>query len=465
MKSKILNDGDEKVDTTEGKQDMTGYTDDYYDVVIVGTGVAGLFAALSISPDYRILMISKDKIENSDSYLAQGGICTLKEPADFDSFLEDTLRAGRYENKEETVRVMIENSPMIMERLIGYGVQFDHKEDGTFEYTREGAHSTYRILHHKDVTGKEITNKLLNQVRQRENISLREYTRMVDLIIEDNVCRGVVLVQDGKAKAVYAKRVILATGGIGGLFTHSTNFRHITGDSFALALRHHIELENINYIQIHPTTLYEENVNRKFLISESVRGEGAVLLNKAGERFVDELLPRDVVTEAIRKQMEEDQRPYVMLSIKHMPKEEILRRFPNIYRHCMEVGYDLSREDIPVTPAQHYLMGGILADTYGRTSVKNLFAVGETACNGVHGANRLASNSLLESLVFSERAGWIITEELAAGGERAFESADADTVDMNRYADIEAWDKANKKLIMDEIKRRDRDFYDKWCDR
>lgn len=432
---------------------------DSYDVIIVGTGVAGLFTALSISPELKILMVSKDKIKNSDSYLAQGGICTLKEPADFDSFLEDTLRAGRYENKEDSVRVMIENSPMIMDRLIEYGVLFDKDKDGGFEYTREGAHSTYRILHHKDVTGKEITNKLLNNVRERDNITLCEFTKMLDLIIEDNSCKGVVLVDgvNDMTKAVYAREVVLATGGIGGLFAHSTNFRHITGDSFALALRHGVELENINYIQIHPTSLYEVNKNRKFLISESVRGEGGILLNKAGERFVDELLPRDVVTEAIRKQMEIDGRPYVMLSIKHMPKEEILRRFPNIYRHCMEVGYDLSVEDIPVTPAQHYLMGGIMADTYGRTSVKNLFAVGETACNGVHGANRLASNSLLESLVFAERAGWIITEEI--GDVPLCTPA----VSMDKYEDVEKWDNENRELILKEIKRRDENFYDKWC--
>ncbi|MDD6401071.1 MAG: L-aspartate oxidase [Lachnospiraceae bacterium] len=430
-----------------------------YDIIIVGTGVAGLFAALSISPKYKILMISKDSIKNSDSYLAQGGICTLKEPTDFDSFLEDTLRAGRYENNEETVRVMIENSPMIMKRLIEYGVLFDLNQDGTFEYTREGAHSTYRILHHKDVTGKEITNKLLNNVRERDNITLCEYTKMLDLIIEDNACHGIVLERNGKAKVVYSKEVVLATGGIGGLFAHSTNFRHITGDSFALALRHNIELENINYIQIHPTTLYEENVNRKFLISESVRGEGAILLNKAGQRFVNELLPRDVVTEEIRKQMEIDGRPYVMLSIKHMPKDEIMRRFPNIYRHCLEVGYDISKEDIPVTPAQHYLMGGIMADTYGRTSVKNLFAVGETACNGVHGANRLASNSLLESLVFSERAGWIITEEIDG-----IDLVQTD-IDLEAYSEPDKWNEDNKRLILNEIKRRDEDFYDKWCNK
>lgn len=431
---------------------------DKFDVIIVGTGVAGLFTALSVSPKFKLLMVSKDKIENSDSYLAQGGICTLKEPADFDSFLEDTLRAGRYENNQDSVKVMIENSPMIMDRLVEYGVKFDINEDGTYEYTREGAHSTYRILHHKDVTGKEITNKLLNNVRERENITLKEYTKMLDFIIEDNVCHGVVIKEKDTVRAVYAKQVVLATGGIGGLFTHSTNFRHITGDSFALALRHGVKLQNINYIQIHPTTLYEEAKNRKFLISESVRGEGGILLNKKGERFVDELLPRDVVTEAIRKQMAEDGRPFVMLSIKHMPKEEITRRFPNIYRHCLEVGYDLSKEDIPVTPAQHYLMGGILADTYGRTSVKHLFAVGETACNGVHGANRLASNSLLESLVFSERAGWIISEET-----EDIEYSEPH-VSLEEYKDIDAWDEKNRQIIMDEIKRRDREFYDKWCD-
>lgn len=432
---------------------------DKFDVIIVGTGVAGLFTALSVSPKYKLLLISKDKIENSDSYLAQGGICTLKEPADFDSFLEDTLRAGRYENNQDSVKVMIENSPMIMDRLVEYGVKFDINEDGTYEYTREGAHSTYRILHHKDVTGKEITNKLLNNVRERENITLKEYTKMLDFIIEDNVCHGVVIKEKDTVRAVYAKQIVLATGGIGGLFAHSTNFRHITGDSFALALRHGVKLQNINYIQIHPTTLYEEAKNRKFLISESVRGEGGILLNKKGERFVDELLPRDVVTEAIRKQMDEDERPFVMLSIKHMPKEEITRRFPNIYRHCLEVGYDLSREDIPVTPAQHYLMGGILADTYGRTSVKHLFAVGETACNGVHGANRLASNSLLESLVFSERAGWIISEET-----EDIEYSEPH-VSLEEYKDIDAWDEKNRQIIMDEIKRRDREFYDKWCDK
>lgn len=428
-----------------------------YDVVIVGTGVAGLFAALSLPERLHVLMITKDKLENSDSYLAQGGICTLKEPQDFDSFLEDTMKAGHYENRKDSVTVMIENSPRIMERLIEYGVDFDTNPDGSYSYTREGAHSTFRILHHKDVTGKEITTKLLNTVKGRENITLWHHTVMMDLITDGNECCGVVAKKKDRTTLIYAREVILATGGIGGLFQHSTNFGHITGDSFAIALRHGIELENINYIQIHPTTLYEENADRKFLISESVRGEGAILLNKDGERFVDELLPRDVVTAAIRKQMEKDGLPYVWLSVTHMPEEEIKNRFPNIYRHCLEVGYDLAKDKIPITPAQHYLMGGIHTDTYGRTSMAHLYAVGETACNGVHGANRLASNSLLESLVFSERAGWVINEEIDSL------EAKQPAVDPALYESLSAWQKENRGLILGEIKRRDRDFYDKWC--
>ncbi len=428
-----------------------------YDVVIVGTGVAGLFAALSLPERLKILIITKDEMKNSDSYLAQGGICVLKEPQDFDSFLEDTMKAGHYENREDSVRVMIENSTRIMDRLVEYGVRFDKNPDGTYAYTREGAHSTFRILHHKDVTGKEITTQLLKTVEKRNNITLWDHTVMADIIADGNACRGIVAIREKEVILIYAKEVILATGGIGGLFQHSTNFGHITGDSFAIALRHNIELENINYIQIHPTTLYDKKANRKFLISESVRGEGAVLLNKKGERFVDELLPRDVVTAVIKKQMKEDGLPYVRLSVTHMPEDEIKKRFPNIYRHCLEAGYDLAKEPIPITPAQHYLMGGIHTDTYGRTSMEHLYAVGETACNGVHGANRLASNSLLESLVFSERAGYVINEEIDSIEAKRPE------VDITPYMDYEKWSRENRKLILDEIKRRDRDFYDKWC--
>lgn len=435
-----------------------------YDVVVVGTGAAGLFAALKVNEKNSILMITKDKLENSDSYLAQGGICMLLNDEDYDSYFEDTMRAGRYENNKESVDVMIRSSQDIIKELISYDVEFDRNENGEFSFTREGAHSTFRILHHKDVTGKEITSKLLAAAKTKKNITMSEYTTMVDIIENNNEIQGIVISIGGQIKCIKAKKVILATGGVGGIFEHSTNFRHITGDSFAIAIRHGVTMENINYIQIHPTTLYSKTPGRRFLISESVRGEGAILLNAKEERFVDELLPRDVVTAAIKKQMEEDGRDYVYLSLIHMPKEEIIYRFPNIYEHCLQEGYDLSKEYIKVTPAQHYLMGGIKTDTYGRTSMKGLFAVGETACNGVHGANRLASNSLLESLVYAKRAAKIVDEAIENNqySKEAFEEKKIE--EENSRLSMEQWFKLNKRTILDEIKRKDKEFYDKWCD-
>ena len=435
-----------------------------YDVVVVGTGAAGLFAALKVNEKNSILMITKDKLENSDSYLAQGGICMLLNDEDYDSYFEDTMRAGRYENNKESVDVMIRSSQDIIKELISYDVDFDRNENGEFSFTREGAHSTFRILHHKDVTGKEITSKLLAAAKTKKNITMSEYTTMVDIIENNNEIQGIVISLGGQIKCIKAKKVILATGGVGGIFEHSTNFKHITGDSFAIAIRHGVTMENINYIQIHPTTLYSKTPGRRFLISESVRGEGAILLNAKEERFVDELLPRDVVTAAIKKQMEEDGRDYVYLSLIHMPKEEIIYRFPNIYEHCLQEGYDLSKEYIKVTPAQHYLMGGIKTDTYGRTSMKGLFAVGETACNGVHGANRLASNSLLESLVYAKRAAKIVDEAIENNqySKEAFEEKKIE--EENSRLSMEQWFKLNKRTILDEIKRKDKEFYDKWCD-
>lgn len=435
-----------------------------YDVVVVGTGAAGLFAALKVNEKNSILMITKDKLENSDSYLAQGGICMLLNDEDYDSYFEDTMRAGRYENNKESVDVMIRSSQDIIKELISYDVDFDRNENGEFSFTREGAHSTFRILHHKDVTGKEITSKLLAAAKTKKNITMSEYTTMVDIIENNNEIQGIVISIGGQIKCIKAKKVILATGGVGGIFEHSTNFRHITGDSFAIAIRHGITMENINYIQIHPTTLYSKTPGRRFLISESVRGEGAILLNAKEECFVDELLPRDVVTAAIKKQMEEDGRDYVYLSLIHMPKEEIIYRFPNIYEHCLQEGYDLSKEYIKVTPAQHYLMGGIKTDTYGRTSMKGLFAVGETACNGVHGANRLASNSLLESLVYAKRAAKVVDEAIE-NNQYSKEAFDEEKIEEeNSKLSMEQWFRLNKRTILDEIKRKDKEFYDKWCD-
>lgn len=383
------------------------------DVVIVGTGVSGLFHALNLPEDKRILMLTKADLESSDSFLAQGGICVMRDETDYDSYFEDTMKAGHYENRKESVDIMIRSSREIIDDLVSYGVDFE-KKNGEFCYTREGAHSKPRILFHEDITGKEITSKLLAQVKKRANVEILEYTTMTDIIEEAGKCCGIYAAeQDGDQLKIEADYTIFASGGIGGLYEHSTNFPHLTGDALEVAKKHDIRLEHLDYVQIHPTTLYSEKPGRRFLISESVRGEGAVLYNKDKERFVNELLPRDVVTKAIREQMAKDGTKYVWLSMEHIPEETILKHFPNIYEHCLEEGYDVTKECIPVVPAQHYFMGGIWVDRNSHTSMAHLFAVGETSCNGVHGANRLASNSLLESLVFAKRAANCITEEYA----------------------------------------------------
>jgi L-aspartate oxidase len=314
------------------------------------------------------------------------------------------MKAGHYENRKESVDIMIRSSQEIIHDLIGYGVDFAHDGDKLL-YTREGAHSRPRILFHEDITGQEITSKLLAQVKKLPNVTIYEYTTMTDIIVQDGHCAGIIAkTKDGGIMHIRAEDTIFASGGIGGCYKHSTNFPHLTGDALDISKKHGIRLEHLDYVQIHPTTLYSKEPGRRFLISESVRGEGAVLYNKNGERFVNELLPRDVVTKAIKAQMEKDGTNHVWLSMEHIDKETILNHFPNIYQRCLEEGYDVLKEWIPVVPAQHYFMGGIWVDSDSKTSMDHLYAVGETSCNGVHGANRLASNSLLESLVFAKRA-------------------------------------------------------------
>ena len=381
------------------------------DVVIVGTGVGGCFSALNLSEDLSIIMITKSDLESSDSFLAQGGICVLHDDDDYDSYFEDTMRAGHYENRKESVDIMIRGSQDVIHDLIGYGVDFA-KEDGKLLYTREGAHSRPRILFHEDITGKEITSKLLAQIKTRKNIQIMEYTTMTDILISKGACAGIgAETSDHKKIYIHADQTIFASGGIGGRYKHSTNFPHLTGDAIDIAKKHGIRLEHLDYVQIHPTTLYSKKPGRRFLISESVRGEGALLYDKNGNRFIDELLPRDVVTKAIQEKMKKDGTDHVWLSLEKIPKEIILSHFPNIYLHCLEEGYDATKEWIPVVPAQHYFMGGIWVDSDSHTSMPNLYAVGETSCNGVHGKNRLASNSLLESLVFAKRAAREIMSE------------------------------------------------------
>ncbi|MBE6719211.1 MAG: L-aspartate oxidase [Ruminococcaceae bacterium] len=428
-------------------------------IVIVGSGVAGLFTALCLPDDKEILIITKENLKDADSYLAQGGVCVLKNIDDFKCYFEDTMKAGHYENNPDAVRVMIESSPDIIGTLVSLGVKFDTEDGGEFDYTREGAHRQNRILHYKDETGKQITDTLLSIARKRPNITFVTQTTMIDFIERDNECYGIVCEDEyGEMGAIIADDIVLATGGIGGLFLNSTNFPHITGDAFALSLKHGVELQDMNYIQIHPTTLYSKKKGRRFLISESVRGEGAILLNENGERFTDELQPRDVVTNAIVDEMRKFGTDHVYITLPTMTSEEAAERFPNIFEACKEEGYDLTKDMVPVTPAQHYMMGGVKTDINGATSMKHLWAVGETACNGVHGKNRLASNSLLESLVFAKRAADLMVSD------KTKKSDNFPDVDLKAYPDKAEIQRQFRQLIMDEIKRKDEDFYDKWCD-
>lgn len=380
------------------------------DIVIAGSGCAGLYCALHLPKEKEILIITKSDAKESDSYLAQGGMCVMKDESDFDSFMEDTLKAGHYENDRTSVEIMIRSSKDVLNDLLAYGADFQKDENGNLIYTKEGAHSANRIVYHEDVTGKEITDTLYKEVRKRSNITIMERTIMTDIIVKENRCCGVIMIQEsGDMESVEADFTVFATGGIGGLYKHSTNYKHLTGDGLKIAKKHGIRLKNMDYVQIHPTTLYSKE-GRSFLISESVRGEGAVLRDKNGNRFVNELLPRDILTKAIWKQMELDKTEYVWEDLRTIPEEELFHHFPNIVEHCKQIGYDVTKECIPVVPAQHYFMGGIEVDHESKTSMDGLYAVGETACNGVHGKNRLASNSLLESLVFAKRAAKDITK-------------------------------------------------------
>ncbi len=420
------------------------------DILIVGSGCAGLYCALNLPKDKNITVITKSDAESNDSFLAQGGMCMLTSESDYDSFFEDTLRAGHYENDKTSVDIMIRSSREVVEDLLSFGAEFQRDENGELAFTREGAHSQKRIIYHEDVTGKEITSTLLREVRQRENITILEYTTLIDIVEEDNVCYGAVVQHaDGAIEVVAADYTVMATGGIGGLYKHSTNFKHLTGDALAIAIKHGIALKDVHYVQIHPTTFYAEE-GRSFLISESVRGEGAVLRDKYGNRFVDELLPRDLLTIEIWKQMEKDGTDFVWEDLRTIPEKELLEHFPNIIEHCKEKGYDVTKECIPVVPAQHYFMGGVKVDYQSKTTMEQLYAVGETACNGVHGRNRLASNSLLESLVFAKRAAHDMIDHMDAA--RRNEEA-IRRVDISQYYDVKKIQDEYAQLVHAEIEK------------
>ena len=388
-----------------------------YDVLIVGSGIAGVYTALELAEQYRVAILTKDTIDISNSVLAQGGIAvSLGKEDSPESHFQDTLYAGAGLCNPESVRVLVEEAAENIREVCAYGVQFDRVNQKELALGREAAHSQNRIIHAGDSTGKEVLDKLILRVKNKKNITIKERTWVVDLLTAENAVKGMVVYdEDAKEyKVCYSNVVILASGGYGNLYRDTTNPVVSTGDGVAMAYRAGACLMDLEFVQFHPTVLYHPE-NRNFLISEAVRGEGARLLNHKGEAFMEqyhplkELAPRDVVSRAIFHEMQKYGLRHVYLDITFKDRAWLEKRFPMIFRTCMEYGIDMSKDYIPVAPAQHYCMGGIKTDVSGRTSVEGLYACGETACNGIHGANRLASNSLLEGLVFGKR----ISQEVA----------------------------------------------------
>ena len=328
-----------------------------YDVIVVGAGVAGLNCALNISPEKSVLVICKDTPDKSDSYLAQGGICRLPDDADYQSYFDDTMRAGHYENNPASVDAMIRGSQEIIDDLIALGVDFARNADGSLAYTKEGGHSRPRICFHEDTTGREITTHLMSAARARSNIFIVPCVTMLDIICDGSRCYGIVAKdgKNGRLYRLYADYTVLASGGIGGIFENSTNFRVLTGDAVAVCLQHGIAVDHINYIQIHPTTLYSKKKGRRFLISESVRGEGAVLLDKHFKRFTDELKPRDIVTAAIREQMAKDGTDHVWLDALSQRR---LRRAARVHTRCARPALLYGRHTFGC-PRRHHHAGAV----------------------------------------------------------------------------------------------------------
>lgn len=390
-----------------------------YDVVVVGSGVAGLYAALQLDRSLSVLLLSKRELSLSNSSLAQGGIAAVIDYTNdtTDAHFNDTLIAGGFKNNPQAVRVLVDEGPDDVRKLIDLGVDFDRMPDGSIHFTLEGGHSKPRILHHKDATGDEMVQKLLKTVLQLENVTVWEHALVCELKQNGNFSLDVL--KDHKHHTVNARFCLLATGGIGRVYQYTTNSKIATGDGIALADFLGANIQNLHYIQFHPTG-FADKTRETFLISESVRGEGAYLLNCHGERFMHkyderlELAPRDVVSRAILEEQQVTGSAEFYLDISYKDADAIRARFPMIHRNLLESGYDLTRDRIPVYPCHHYLMGGIDIDLNGKTSIDNLYAAGECSHSGVHGNNRLASNSLLEALVFSRRAAQDINVQAAA---------------------------------------------------
>ena len=401
-----------------------------YDVLIIGSGLAGVSTALELSKNYKIGLVTKKKLADSNSYLAQGGINVLKDESDRKTFIEDTLKAGHYKNSLQAVEMMVDKSQDAIKFLIDLGVEFT-KKDGKLEYAQEGGHSVARGLHIDDEIGKGILDVLYEKVKSRPNIDIFEDTPIIDIIVNNGKCYGARSL-DG---VFVSTNVVLATGGLGGIFKKSTNFPHICGDGYAMAIKNGVKLKDISYIQFHPTSLYEENVERQFLISESARGEGAQLLNHKSERFTDEMKPRDIVAKAILKEMEKEGVDFEYLSMKPLGEDRIPNRFPMIFKELKNRGIDARSDNIPIVPCQHYTMGGIECDINGKTNLQGLFAVGEAGNVGIHGSNRLACNSLLECVVFGRILADYLNENKFEDKEIDFKITD-EKIDKEKTSEI-----------------------------
>ncbi len=392
---------------------MSSYRDsaDSADFIVIGSGIAGLRAGLELAPHGSVAILTKDKVEDSNTELAQGGVAVVLSEEDRVGFhLKDTLQAGDGLCDEEMVRILVEEGPAHVTELIAWGTEFD-REGLRLSFTREGAHSKRRILHAQgDSTGREIVRTLGNLAKTDDRIRVIPKTFTVDLLLSGGRCLGVTYLGAGdeKPRRILGRAVLMVTGGAGKVFLNNTNPPQATGDGMAIAFRAGAEMMDMEFVQFHPTALCLPGIP-SFLLSESIRGEGGVLRNVSGQRFMvgrhpqAELAPRDVVSREILYELQRSGEAHVLLDLTGLRAEFVRKRFPTIHSTCASYGIDITRDAIPVTPSAHYMMGGIWTDAHGRTSIPGLYAAGEAACTGVHGANRLASNSLLEGLVFGAR--------------------------------------------------------------
>ncbi|MGC8501939.1 L-aspartate oxidase [Desulfurella sp.] len=383
------------------------------DCIVIGSGVAGLRAAIELKRlGVDVAIFTKDKASESNTNYAQGGIAVcLSKNDNFDLHIKDTLIAGAGLCNKKSVEILVKEGPDKVKELIDWGCQFDKNENGELNFTKEAAHSVNRILHaNGDATGAEIERTLLNKA-QKESIEINEHYRLIDLLVENKRVIGAKFhnLKENTLNYTYAKSVVLATGGYAAIYNHTTNPSLTTGDGIASAFLAGCTVEDMEFVQFHPTALNYKKAP-SFLLSESMRGEGAILINDKGERFMEkyskqlELAPRDIVARSIFSEMQNNLKDHVYLDISHLDSEFVKKRFPTIYHECLKYGLDITKEPIPVSPAAHYTMGGVKTDVDCKTNISGLFACGECACNGVHGANRLASNSMLEGLVYGTRA-------------------------------------------------------------